>query len=305
MADCVRGCVLHKRHLNTCPVENYQTVAWTPADLEPEQRDQLFDGDAHLQHVTERSRYEVNRYGGLDERRLCPGCQPREATNGLVCEQCHIRLAQWLGPKNGLSWAYYWLGQNLAPGQTSAARQDWQRGSSSAASAALAIDVHDLRQEIAEEVARYLARLCTTFNLHGPDWFHGRVAAAQHRGYGDAGEEGWQSWLPQNSVEVSSACRYLATWLDRVAGDADLVTALYEACGQVMRRTATVAPWRGKAKALHGIPCPECEHDALMIDDGDEHVTCRRCNGVITRKRYDIWSEMFLYERAHTTKAAS
>lgn len=61
----------------------------------------------------------------------------------------------------------------------------------------------------------------------------------------------------------------------------------------MMRRTATDAPWRGKAKTLPGIPCPECEHGALIVDDGDEHVTCRCCDVKITRKRYDIWSEMF------------
>jgi hypothetical protein len=43
-----------------------------------------------------------------------------------------------------------------------------------------------------------------------------------------------------------------------------------------------------KAKALQGIPCPVWQHDALVIDDGDEHVTCHRCSVVISRERCRI-----------------
>lgn len=302
MAGCIRGCTIFKRHLDGCPVQQHRTDAWVAADLDPAGRELLFDGDRHLTGQASRAGLWVGRYGGLEEHRRCNGCTPREATYGLVCEQCHLRLAEWLSDHHSLTWAYFWLGKNLQPGQTSAARQDWQRPGGGAAPAALAIDIHDLRQEIAEEIARYLSRLCNTFHLQGPSWFHRRVTGAKRR-VADPGDADWRAWLPRDQAEVTSACRFFTAWLARLEADEDLVVALFDACQALMRRTGKVAPWRGKAKRLRGIPCPECEYDALNIADGDDHVTCRHCKVRIPQKRYEIWSEMF--EQAHHSKEAS
>jgi hypothetical protein len=303
---CSRGCLHHQRHLEKpCPVPDHQSGVFQaleiPGMIPGDMRDMFFDADTHALAPHWRQGVYVTRYGRLDTWHHCPGCKPRDATHGTVCDQCHLRLTGWLTGSRSIAWAYDWVAADLEPRQTAAGKIT----GSKAPPAAMALAIYDLRQEIAATLGSWLGMVCGAFALNGPEWWRRRITEAEKRAQRPPKPPGvssidwaeqhprlndWRAWLPQNEVEIGGACKYLATWLDRIEEVPDLVASIYDTAHTLMGRIAKIAPWQAKARNLPGIPCPSCNREALAIFEGSDEVECRRCNEIIPQERYDIWS---------------
>lgn len=298
MIPCIRGCMRYRKHYSDCPAQDGRDGAWLP--WQPTfDRDELFDADLRRGWYLELARtVHATRAGDLDVWHRCPGCLPVEAKHGLLCESCHLRLADRLKSpmpydtasghrkynlaKGSLIWAFQHIAGDLAPGRGSGEKVTTSRTPPAAAS----LGILDLRREILAEVGAWLSATCRAFGLHGPDWWRMRVDEASRR-----------AWAPQDSAELADAIRYISTWLDRVETLPGVVQ-LYDASERLLSRVAAVAPWEARPRKLRGIACPECDRDALAVFEGSDNVTCRRCRAVFGRERYDIWSEMAEAERA-------
>lgn len=224
----------------------------------------------------------VTKRGDLEIWHTCDGCAPRKALHGMLCEQCHLKLAGWLSNSVGaLSWGYGWIAGDLEPSQNAAPSGKISRGKPTPP-AALALHVHVLRQDIAQHLGSWLAMLTELFNLVGPDWWSWREIHRQH---------------PHNQVEVDDAAKYLSTWLDRIEGVSEYVTTMYDSADHLMRRVASLAPWEPRKQRMDRLQCPECERESLYLVEGDEHLTCRRCGALVSRAKYDRWAFLISAEK--------
>ena len=295
MSGCARGCTHYRRHVDPCPVEDHHSGAWRPLDYSDPRRTELADRpDEALPANVQRS-----RYGTLEEWIACRGCKPRQAAHGVLCEQCHLRLSaalagqhrgRWFPAEGSVGWAYDWLAADREPRQANAGLDKIMAGKREPP-AALALHVHDLRQDIAAALGRWLRDVCNEFDLTGPPWWSYRVENRPDV------PESWRAWLPQDQTEVTSAQHYLTSWLHRVESVPELAVPMYADAVDLLVRVAGLAPWRAEPKRLRSIPCPVCERDGLAMFDGDENVTCTLCGEVITRARYDQWTALLSFER--------
>lgn len=262
-----------------------------------ETRETFFDADTHLLTPKWRAGVHVNRYGGIETRLRCSGCQPRDATHGLLCKTCHAQMHGWLAGGHTLAWAHDWLAADIQPGQNNAGGDKIR--ASRTPPAALNLTIHDLRQDINAWFARWIGATCIQHNLTGPRWWRTRIDRARRRrsrGIDDAGD--WRAQLPRNRHELEDGRQFLAAWLDRIETDAELVLPMYEEAYDLMRRVQQAAPWEARPRNLRGISCPECQREALALYEGCDWVECRRCDAFFERDRYDIWSEIAEAERA-------
>lgn len=263
MTDCSHGCTVYRRHLNACPVKDHSAGTWTASTLTDEQRDALMDGDAFLVGL-EVSRRDVwiGRYGGLETWLECGGCQPRDATYGTVCENCHARLTAWLSQ---LSWLNGWLTANILPGNAAGAKQDWQRpGSQDGQPAPLRVAVLDVR-----------------------DLLVSRMIELE-----DCARDVFDRPARTGEFHLPTAAAFLHAWLSKIEDDADLVNHMIELLEDLFRRARQIAPWEDRPRRISGIICPHCERTTLEVRPGNEDVSCRTCEATIPKTRYEIWTRI-------------
>lgn len=262
MTNCIRSCLIRRRHLPTCPADDHTDGAWLPADLDDTQIEQLSDGD----NPAGRRDYWIGPYGGLEVWHPCPGCRPRDARHGVLCETCHNRIVGWLSGPHSLVWAYSWLTANLTPSVTGRTRQDWQRpGSDDGPAAPIRVTILDLRTLLSDRV--YIAEERTREVFDRPDI---------------------------GTFDLAKGCAFLHAWLTKIETDPDMTVWLYDKFDETMRDVANLVPWRDRPRKIIGVPCPECETEALADHGGDDDVTCRSCSAVISRARYDTWTRMLV-----------
>jgi len=170
----------------------------------------------------------------------------------------------------------------LEPAQAGGFDQFGKKRGKPAPPAALNLHVYAIRAEIAVSLGQWLNWLVARFSLHGPDWFrhrmkHGRV------------------W-PHTDQELQSAQQYLLTWIDRVETDEEMLAHLFEHADRLVKAARAIAPWEPRAQRLKNLECPNCGRDALVRFEGDEHLTCRRCDELVGREKYDRWAFMIKAE---------
>jgi hypothetical protein len=303
VSACVHGCNLPRRHLKTCPVPQRETGTWQAAELDDAERDFLCDGDAHLERGNTATRRQVyiGRYGGLETWHSCPGCLPAPAEHGVLCTHCHTQLARkfageahgraWRPALGSLAWAYDEIAPDLEPGQSTSSTGKINSGKRTPPAAANLHIVH-LRSQIAMRLGQWLRHVTEQFNLTGPDWWASRsdnrplVASS------------WRSHRPSTYAEVVDAQRFLQTWLGQAETVDDLARMMYREAEQLILQVAAAAPWQARARRIRGFGCPNCDREALVRYEGDQHLTCRRCKDTVDRDEYDRWTELLNYEKA-------
>ena len=258
MTACTRGCTARGRHVKDCPGGRFEFV--TPPDA-------LFNAD---QPHPERHKYWI-RYSAIETWIDCTGCLPREARHGVLCEPDHNRLIQWFTGRRGLAWAHEWLGENVARGGSSAARQDWQRpGGKDGPPLPIREAVHDLRIKLSDRLFEADEQVRDEFDRPARD----------------------------ETFTVNSACMFLHAWLTKIEEVEHLALRIYELFDEVMRDVRKVCPWDDRPRPIRGIACPHCEVESLARFPGDENVTCRQCWASIPSERYEIWVRMLAAEVA-------
>lgn len=213
----------------------------------------------------------------LREAHACPGCLPREATSGYLCDTCHTHLEEWLGDgPNGIAAVHVWLGANLTPTSSSAAREDWERsGTSEDLPAAIRPAIFDCRRLLEDRV--YIAE-----------------ERARSAGIGEPLSE-------VGLFDFGRGCAYLRRYILKIEEDALLVGELYRKLQASMIEAHGLAPWRATATKVRDkdgpIACPECERKSLMQFGGSDYVKCTSCGAAIDNKRFGIWTEMIEQQR--------
>lgn len=215
-----------------------------------------------------------------DDRDQCPGCLPREAVEGWLCETCDRYLRQWLGDGavSSLPWVYDWLGREVGTLRSTAIRDDWQRPSDKDSLPSVigdrGHDLIDCRQLMADRV--YIAEERV------------RQSLGQH--LGDAGP-----WSFADGVA------FLRRHTIKIEDNPMLVGELYRKVQDSMVEAHALAPWRKTATTVRGqdgpIACPHCERKTLRRFGGDDFVTCVTCHATVHEKRFGIWTEMLEQER--------
>lgn len=270
MADCVRGCTVYHRHVTKCPVPDRSAGAWVPLTIPgmtgEETREAHFDGDLNLIRPDWRHAVWVGRYGGLETWHDCHGCQPRTAMeHRRVCEHCHDRLTEWLA---SLGWLYGWLSENIPPGNTAGARQDWQLSATSDGTPApLRVSVLDARILLTDRVMELEDCARDVFDRPARQRF-----------------------------TLRAAVDFLTAWLSRIEDDPDLVVHMFELLEDLFRRSRQLVPWEDRPRRISGIICPHCERTTLEVKPGSEDVSCRTCNAVIPKEKYLFWIRVLAEE---------
>jgi ribosomal protein L37AE/L43A len=205
----------------------------------------------------------------------CPGCLPREATEGWLCETCDRYLRQWLGGgENSLSGARSWLLSNVGPLRSTAIRDDWQQRSDKdalpSAVGERGFDLLDCVKVLEDRVYVAEERL--------------RVALG-NRDLADVGP-----WDFDRSMAL------LRRHVLKMEDDPLLVGEVFRKFQDSMIDAHARAPWRKMATKIRGsdgpIACPHCERKTLMQYSGDDFVTCTTCHCVVSDKRFGVWTEM-------------
>lgn len=281
--NCVRGCMVPRKHLDEC------------------------DNEA------------------------CRGCLPEEATEGALCYSCHVLLKDALTHAPGqvsllrateepsseqaltIETARVHVGPRLdseAPHYITPASTQPVAGSSEPVRlAALAV-----AQELEDILSQWVEQLAGDYRINTPQakastaqredsrkrvWMpelvpgmpRSRWETVVYRGP-DVGQYVWVD--PPERFEVSTACRWLLTHLNRLEhleGIGDEMESLSAAMGQAH----SIVPWREQVSRLRGIPCPHCQRVRLVLYGGMSDVTCESCGKRYPWERYAIWVKM--YER--------
>lgn len=206
------------------------------------------------------------------DRDDCPGCLPREADSGWLCEHCHRFIQQWLSDgQNGLVAAYHWLGDQMVPLRTNYP-QERRRGGDRADRAEALMSVRSLivdRVYIAEERARMALA--------------GRLV--DEPAIADLGP-----------FDLDRGVRFLRRHLIKIEDDPLLIAELFRKAQDSMIEAHAIAPWRRMATKVRGaegpIACPHCERKSLMQFGGDDFVCCQSCGVTISDERFGIWTVM-------------
>jgi ribosomal protein S27E len=283
--QCVRGCILWRKHLRSCTQDgcrgceprraehgrlcdqcHIRLTGWLSGSIQtssytPDRKDPLY------WKVTKLTRTSWTHGRGL-----------------LAWHTGTVTVRRWAPSVGSLAWGYAWVGRDLEPEQ-GGGYEKIRRGKQ-APPAAMAPHVYVLRQDICKALGQWLRHTTSEFNLHGPEWWNHRV---EHR---SDDESSWRSWLPQNQAEVYQAAKYLLTWLDRIEPVPDLVKMIYAEADKLVGRVAGLAPWEAKSRRMKGLECPTCNRESLALFEGSEHLTCLRCGEIVTRAKYDRWSAL-------------
>ena len=257
VSACARGCLSRGRHLAACQDGSFEPYLHPLAAL--------FDGDR-----PHKDQAKIWIRGGgdtwwLEHWQDCRGCMPRPATYGVLCEPDHNRMVTWLTGHRGLVWVHGWLGQNVARGGTSAARQDWQRpGGKDGPPLPIRETIHDLRTKLSDRLFEADEQVRDEFDRPARD----------------------------TRFTVESACAFLHAWLTKIEDVEHLALRIFELFDEVMRDARKSCPWDDRPTPIRGIACPYCELMSLARYPGDENVTCRQCWASIPPERYEIWTRM-------------
>lgn len=217
--------------------------------------------------------------------------QPWTPTGGaLAWRTGTTTLRRWTGAAGSVAWAHDWIAADTEPSQSTAGQGKIRQGKKEPP-AALALHVHDLRQDLCRKLGQWLRQVTGELDLVGPTWWAHRADTRS------PGPESWRAWLPQGQWEIDDAQRYLAGWVDRIETVPGLAELIYREANDLMARVSALAPWRARARKLPGLTCPECDRDALAIYDGEVNLTCQRCKAVIPRQKYDRWSYVIESEK--------
>lgn len=232
---------------------------------------------------------------------FCGGCLPREAEYGHLCFHCHKRLKRDL---------------ELVPGQVAILKADlppsvalsftmpteakvgpvWRTDTDQSMTAMYArpnmaspqesepirLACLDLAQQVEDWMSAMVERLVDDYGMSGPD----RKLAPVERDPARCGH-------PPYRFEVTTASAWLVEqierveWYESVGDDAEDLSML-------LAQAHALRPWREQATRIPGIPCPNCQREALVQFAGESDVECLnpRCKSIFDPDRYGIWTRI-------------
>lgn len=208
----------------------------------------------------------------------CRGCQPRQATQGYLCDSCDTYLRQWLDctsrdeyRPNSVLWVHWWLG--LAQSVRSQRSRWTDRVQSSR---------DDLPSPLSEAI------------LDCRRLLDDRLYIAEERLREVLGQS--PESMPPYRTDTTTA--FLSRHVIQIEDDPDLCRLVWDRLQDSMVTAHRLAPWRAAVERLHGIPCPRCERATLAIYGGDDFATCQTCRSVTASRRFDQWVAMLDHEGA-------
>ena len=214
----------------------------------------------------------------------CHGCEPRKAVLGRLCARCAYRLEDWLSNdvaepgwysqpagqrreiRSSLAWAAHCVDDAIDRGIVGIAYDGDRIGYTKEPPAPVDLARVDLLRDLDDTMSSWLEAWCSHRGLRGPDVY-----------------------------ELRYACRYLASWLEELA-TWEPVRDMWDELSLLMSRAHALAPWRQQARACDGVPCPDCGQPNLVVYDGDDLVTCRRCGATLHRDEYTRWTRIIADE---------
>lgn len=198
--------------------------------------------------------------GVTESGRECRGCLPRRAAMGRLCDTCYRRLQLML---HDAPTVHRWLTGNLASGEGAArAHQDYERGGTPEQPAPIKVNILDIRDLLADQLAEWCDEWCEHKGISGP---------SRHTVAADTEE--LLRWLP-GIVSLD----WIADWWDTLA--------------ETMSQAHALAPWRPEMKRIKGVPCPGCGESNLAIFGGESDVTCLACRILMTEDRFGLWERV-------------
>jgi hypothetical protein len=230
----------------------------------------------------------------------CKGCQPREATHGLLCTGCHLRLVDWLTNAPG-QWALLAIAAMPSMAQSLKGDADAVRSVQDGAPSPLNIAAASTMTDLTDVLSGWVEMVADQHGMAGPTALMTRNGIENPQGrqlnprwsfY--AGESVWCD--PPVRFEIHAACLWLRVQIERLEACPG-IGDLWGELGEVMSQAHALAPWREEAARVKGIACPECHANSLTRFGGDEFVTCTRCNAHIEPGRYAIWVRQLNDER--------
>lgn len=240
MTACIRGCVRRGRHLADC------------------------DPHAECGHLVARDRDACTEP-------TCPGCEPREARHGQLCDPCHRRMREWFGDgENSIQAALGHLTSRIYGGVPGVDYDRQPHASDDGPPVPLNMTAYDARQLLMDRVFIYEERVREVFDLSAPD----------------------------TMFDPAPALRFLNAWLTKIEDEApsDLLFEMWGRLAESMSEAHAIAPWRAAVQRCKGIECPECGTMKLVIYGGEDVVTCRGCGEVYDRADYDRWAHLIAWE---------
>lgn len=224
----------------------------------------------------------------------CPGCQPRQASHGLLCYACHQRLVNWLTEAPGQHTYLTAIAQPDLSQELSAFTHSLEVD----APAPLNVDALTTQLNLTDILSSWVEMLTQQHQMTGPPRLTTIAARFDPRP--------WPRWsrytggtvwtYPPALFDIKSACKWLTAQLDRLElcpGIGDLWGEL----GEVMAEAHRLIPWREMVTRVKGVECPECHRMTLEQHGGSELVVCGRCNAQITPGRFQIWSRILEQEK--------
>lgn len=215
----------------------------------------------YRRHLTDCDGYD-------DTGRDCRGCLPRRAEHGNLCWPCHRRFELML---TDAPVVYRWLTGNMAAGEGAArAKEQHERSGAKGEDvpAPVKLDVMDVRDLLADQLAQWADELAERKSLSGP---------SRHT--------------------VAADTKFLRTWLPGVERF-EWVGDWFEELAETMSDAHALAPWRPEVKRCRGVPCPGCAEVNLVIFGGESDVTCMSCRTMIPERQYGLWERIIRDERA-------
>ena len=201
----------------------------------------------------------------------CRGCMPRRAQHGHLCWPCHRRLELML---TDAPVVWRWLTGNMTAGEGAArAKEDHERrpGGEEGSPTPVKLDVLDLRDLLADRLALWAGEWAEVHNVTAPVVLLGRH-------------------------DIAADSEFLLRWLPGLERQ-DWIGDWWEELAETMRDAHALAPWRPTMTRCHGIPCPDCEQETLVIQGGSSDVFCLTCKTLIPENRYGIWVQILEDER--------
>lgn len=258
--QCINECTYRGKHIDNCP-ENTCTERVCPKDH-------------------------------------CRGCEPRYAHNGtILCGSCINRLRRELVD---IPILINWLDGHLQPGSRPkpAPTRDNHIHSKPGPRIGIDADIYDTVIALSAVIWEWVDLLKDSSSV--------TVIGTRTALQAQVGKNGW-SWLqdqPQDPQQAAigrytltgpehhtphAAARYLVTHMPAVLA-LEPVNDLLTELDDLFAQAHTIAPWKPERRRLNNIECPNCAHNTLVIEGGQDQVWCTRCHASYNADRYRIWA---------------
>lgn len=205
---------------------------------------------------------------------------PRQSAVGYLCQQCHDRLAEWLGGEESVAAAYAWLPMVADPGSVES-DLGAKHGTRSTAPVPIRMEVLDHTDQ------RHGWRTDGTTDRRG--------TLGLIESWGRLVREERHMQIPTAPATVSGECAFLLRNLPWIA-EQRWVDEFYAEIRQHAKEldTAIGHPWPTPIGS-----CPSCSEPLWMPPDGGDRIECRSCGAYWTRERWLLLADVIEDEADH------